>query len=411
MLGGRPHWALLEDMKEILLNRMYVGRFLENNIGHEVINLFKDDNGSNYIYINPYGQLDRKHNEIESILLVRGINATTVEIIAKAVDLTPILDNALPRNTANKIQRNYIRENKVTYDGVLLDDIYYQNESTNEVTTVYISFKAENIFYPKQKIFLTTNEKSNYTEKAFLLPETTFPKQALHWTYSVDSKAYSVLSSVIEEPSLWENKNRTQRISEITTASAEKDFNFLKLIRKEYDELCYSNMFQYFLADDKELFKDFMSEVLGLSTKGKYSIQRETEHIDLLIQDDENIVVIENKIKSGINGLRHDIYGDLVQSQLLDYHKYADEHARNRKEFFYIFAPNYNRIDLRNYEKSEDYKIINYSVLYDFFSKHKSDNKYYDDFLSALKIHAKEIDNSNFEIMQERFIETINSVK
>ena len=177
---------------------MYVGRFLENNIGHEVINLFKDDNGSNYIYINPYGQLDKKHNEIESILLVRGINATTVEIIAKAVDLTPILDNALPRNTANKIQRNYIRENKVTYDGVLLDDIYYQNESTNEVTTVYISFKAENIFYPKQKIFLTTNEKSNYTEKAFLLPETTFPKQALHWTYSVDSKAYSVLSSVIE---------------------------------------------------------------------------------------------------------------------------------------------------------------------------------------------------------------------
>ena len=398
-------------MKEILLNRMYVGRFLENNIGHEVINLFKDDNGSNYIYINPYGQLDKKHNEIESIFLVRGINATTVEIIAKAVGLIPILDNALPRDTANKIQRDYIRENKVTYDGVLLDDIYYQNESTNEVTTVYISFKAENIFYPKQKIYLTTDEKTNFAEKSFLLSETTFPKQALHWTYSVDSKAYTVLSSVIQDSALWENKNKTQRISEISETSSERDFNFLKLIRKEYDELCYSNMFHYFLSEDKELFKDFMSDVLGLRTKGKYSIQREKEHIDLLIQDDENIVVIENKIKSGINGLRHDIYGDLVQSQLLDYHKYADEHARNRKESFYIFAPNYNKIDLRNYEKSEDYKIINYSVLYDFFSKHKSENKYYDDFLSALKIHAKEIDNSNFEIMQERFIETINSVK
>lgn len=317
----------------------------------------------------------------------------------------------MPRDTANKIQRDYIRENKVTYDGVLLDDIYYQNESPNEVTTVYISFKAENIFYPKQKIYLTTDEKTNFAEKSFLLSETTFPKQALHWTYSVDSKAYTVLSSVIQDSALWENKNKTQRISEISETSSERDFNFLKLIRKEYDELCYSNMFHYFLSEDKELFKDFMSDVLGLSTKGKYSIQRETEHIDLLIQDDENIVVIENKIKSGINGLRHDIYGDLVQSQLLDYHKYADEHARNRKESFYIFAPNYNRIDLRNYEKSEDYKIINYSVLYDFFSKHKSENKYYDDFLSALKIHAKEIDNSNFEIMQERFIETINSVK
>ena len=102
---------------------MYVGRFLENNIGHEVINLFKDDNSSNYIYINPYGQLDKKHNEIESILLVRGINATTVEIIAKAVGLIPILNNALPRDTANKIQKDYIRENKVTYDGVLF--FYY----------------------------------------------------------------------------------------------------------------------------------------------------------------------------------------------------------------------------------------------------------------------------------------------
>ena len=154
-----------------------------------------------------------------------------------------------------------------------------------------------------------------------------------------------------------------------------------------------------------------MTDVLRLAPSGTYLVQRETEHIDLLIQDDKNIVVIENKIKSGINGIRHDIYGDLVQSQLFDYHKYADENAHGRKESFYIFAPNYNRIDLQQYKKSEDYEVINYSVLYEFFSKHRIENKYYDDFLSALKNHAKDIDNSNFEIMQERFIETINSVK
>ena len=398
-------------MKEILLNRMYVGKFLENNIGHEVINLFRDDNGSNFIYVNPHGKLAKKHSEIEYILLVRGINAKTVEIIAKAVGLTPVLNNALPRNTANKRQREYIRSNKVTYDGVLLYDVYYQNESQNKDSTVYISYKAEKIIYPKHKIYLTTDSKSNFTEKSFILQKTTFPKQSLHWTYSIGTKAYKVISSVILNDSLWENKNTTQRLSEISQVSRSKDFNFLKLIRKEYDELCYSNMFHYFLSDDEHLFSKFMSGILGLKTKGKHSIQRETEHIDLLIQDDINIVVIENKIKSGINGLRHDIYGDLIQSQLLDYHKYADEHAKNRKKSFYIFAPDYNRIDLRNYEKSEDYKVINYSVLLDLFSKYKSVNKYYDDFLSALKIHAKEIDNSNFEIMQERFIETIISVK
>ena len=39
--------------KEILLNRMYAGNYLNDdyNIGHEVINLFKDDNGRNYIYV------------------------------------------------------------------------------------------------------------------------------------------------------------------------------------------------------------------------------------------------------------------------------------------------------------------------------------------------------------------------
>ena len=39
--------------KEILLNRMYSGDYLTtgNNIGHEVINLFRCDNGKNYIYV------------------------------------------------------------------------------------------------------------------------------------------------------------------------------------------------------------------------------------------------------------------------------------------------------------------------------------------------------------------------
>ena len=31
---------------------MYVGSYLEENIGHEVINLFRDDHGNNYIYVN-----------------------------------------------------------------------------------------------------------------------------------------------------------------------------------------------------------------------------------------------------------------------------------------------------------------------------------------------------------------------
>ena len=398
-------------MKEILLNRMYVGRYLKENVGHEIINLFRDDNGSNYIYVNPYGQLDKVHKNIESILLVCGINAQTVEIIAKAVNLTPVLDNSLQRNSAKKFQIKYIEKHNITYGGIHLHQILKYNEGNNSDEVVYISFRAENIFYPKQKIYLTTEETPNLDGKVFFLPETTFPKQSLHWTYGDGSEAYKIIGKLLDDEELWETENMTQKISDIPEHTLRGDFNFLKLIRNEYDELCYSNMFHYFLTQDKNLFQKFMKDVLGLTPAGNYSIQRETAHIDLLIQDEENIVVIENKIKSGINGIRHDIYGNVVQSQLSDYHKYAHANVRGREKSFYIFAPNYNRIDLRNYEKSKDYKVLPYSVLYDFFSKHKVQNKYYDDFLSALKLHTKEIDNSNFEVMQERFIETINSVK
>ena len=39
----------------IVLNRMYVGEYLSDNIGHEVINLFKADNGRHYLYLNSRG--------------------------------------------------------------------------------------------------------------------------------------------------------------------------------------------------------------------------------------------------------------------------------------------------------------------------------------------------------------------
>ena len=48
--------------KVIILSRMYAGDYLKENIGHEVINLFKSDNGNNYIYVNKDGKIDSKYN-------------------------------------------------------------------------------------------------------------------------------------------------------------------------------------------------------------------------------------------------------------------------------------------------------------------------------------------------------------
>ena len=59
--------------REIIINKMYVGGYLSegDNIGHEIINLYKADDGENYIYLNSQGtiELSRGENSI-TVLLV-----------------------------------------------------------------------------------------------------------------------------------------------------------------------------------------------------------------------------------------------------------------------------------------------------------------------------------------------------
>lgn len=47
--------ASINGSEAIVLNRMFTGDYLEDNIGHEVINLFKSDNGKFYLYLNALG--------------------------------------------------------------------------------------------------------------------------------------------------------------------------------------------------------------------------------------------------------------------------------------------------------------------------------------------------------------------
>ena len=59
-------------MTKILLNKVFAGEYLDKNIGHEAVCLFKADNGEHYIYITPYGEVG-KTNELKEndyILLV-----------------------------------------------------------------------------------------------------------------------------------------------------------------------------------------------------------------------------------------------------------------------------------------------------------------------------------------------------
>lgn len=54
---------------EILINQLFAGTYLDEgkNIGHEVINLFKADDGNNYLYITPSGKIDLTSHPVKSV--------------------------------------------------------------------------------------------------------------------------------------------------------------------------------------------------------------------------------------------------------------------------------------------------------------------------------------------------------
>ena len=132
-----------------------------------------------------------------------------------------------------------------------------------------------------------------------------------------------------------------------------------------------------------------------------------------MIENEDSVIIIENKIKSKINGEKSKSSGK-KESQLSKYYKEVSEKYSDKNLNFYIFAPDYNQINLSNYVDGDKYTIINYSQIYDFYFKNAGrmlNIKYFTEFLDAIYIHTMTTDNTNFEEMKRKFIKNIVELK
>ena len=452
----------MNEANEILLNIMFTGTYLkDDNIGHEAINLFKDDNGNNYIYVLPYGTMDQKHNDkIKSILLIRRHNSKVFEIFAKAEDIKQIARVETTRNKDMdkllKEQLEFIESNNITYNGVRVDNIFSENNNRG-IQTAYITFSAKKVTKTKQPIYIIvdSDKQEEDTDNYKILNgiynfSSQSPKMYISETENVE--AYRKLEKIIANDNYW--KEETQKLTNYSEEqySDLNSFNFIDIIRKNHDELCYSNLLQHFFAIKPNIFKKFAKELLDVSDFSEnYNILREWNNIDILIDDYENknVIVIENKIKSGINGVviennkQSDKNKDNTkqvekQSQLADYYNlivhgdknYDDQKAKSVKndninkenskyveykvKKFFIFYPDYSSINIEEYKYGKKYKPIKYSEVFNFFDKYKDEFKeitYFEEFLYALQKHTRPVDNSNEEEMLKKFMAKIKSKK
>ena len=406
-------------MRTYVIARMYAGSYIDSKLGGEAINLLHDDHGNNYVFVGPYGFIDKKYNDsVEGIILTRLTKAGCFEILgisrtSKDSQVTYQRGHTLKQRFDNARVHldKFAEENDIKYGGVYVKDI-----NKGSFFGADITFKSDVLLLPKNELFITDSHTKDYKIEGSLvvnLPDKRFPRQSLH-AYITDNEhpnSFSKISELLVENELWE-KDRVNKIED--DKIIDRHFNFLDIIRKEFDELAYSNLLSYIFKTYPSIFAEFAQTVLKVEISKNFIVKREKNNIDLWIEDESNIIVIENKIKAGISGVpqRYDFSeGGLIQSQLLKYFNYAESIKGTKNTSYFLFIPNYNKIDLKQYSGSKNYTVVRYNEIYSFYKKITIEDEYFKEFVNALYRHTKDRQIDYAEDMMIRFLDKIKKLR
>lgn len=402
--------------KEILINKLFSGNYLNEgmNIGHEIINMFKDDEGNNNLFVTPSGSVDK--HDLEYILFVRHVsNRKTVEVIGLAKDLHPVSDEEM---------------NRIKYADVSLDQIFRNNSYHGGADDLAhnVTFRAKSFIIPSHRVFITIDKSFRINDEYILFLESKrkviAPQSSrLYFSDTEDSEAYTQLKDFIEKADCWKDGTTTAKLS-LDGNTPNQSPTFLEVIRKEDDEVIFSNLLGYFFDYSHQAFQRFAADTNLLAISGmsdSFTVIREKmNRIDLWIESDEDIIVIENKIKSGINGITCDDYSQLEKyydvAEAIAEKQQKDKVVKKKKNtHYYIFAPNYAKFDILKFRSGCEYKIIEYSKIYDFFSNERatySQDRSFPDFLQGLNRHTStSFPEMQFETMRTRLLRRINNLQ
>lgn len=453
----------------IVFNRMYVGKYIFENLGHEIINMYAADNGNHYLYLNATGNFEKKHaGRINTMLLTKSYKQNVVEVIGLATDLEDVpganqsldKDFKKPKDNIRKDQEDYINEEEIKYGGAPILQIF----NNAEQQSIFITYKAEKFYKPKKRILiafgveLTDNELPDNAEPPVRLIQLNWAKTSLkQYLYPENANVdYETITTLINNSDLWEEDNTKV---DSNTDIPIREISLIDICQIQNDENRFSYMLAYFMQQNRyrELWKKFFKNAkchspedfqrvcsLDITLEDNYLVTREKSaliedaedkkdnpnggRIDIFICDKGNIVVIENKIKSDINSISTD---ENNSTQLRRYYNYVNWLIEKEKPFnvnriphFLILTPNYNIPEIEEErDKSQKllelqmrdiYKIITYKELHDFLSENINvfkDDANFKFFYEAMKRHTYQNVNAYlYNEMEEKFIRRIKEI-
>ena len=440
------------EKKGIVLNRMYVGDYLSTNLGHEVINLFKADNGNHYIYLNSMGNFASAHKgKIGYMLFVKYHKENEMEVIGMATELTEVVgsDQSLGQNykalnkTIHAAQKKFIEnepEGGVKYGKVSILDIF----NNAEQQSIFITYTAGKVYKPVKgsRIFLRYGENIQnevvdnnlyFALKSYNLPKTSL-KSYIYPEENEDRKADydNVFEKLICNANLWTTED-VKRVN-VDNSQIQQTVSIFDICQIQNDENRFSYAIAYFMMQKKyrELWQKFFSNH-GIDLSDNYTVTREESakiedaqwdhaekpsggRIDLLIRDEKNIVVIENKIKSDINTKESDKDDATQLNRYVNYVEWLIENCdgTKSKSHFLILTPKYNIPDVGE-DMKKIYSIVTYHDLYHFLLENKSvfaNDRNFVDFHNVMFRHThNNVNDYLYYEMMEKFVHRIKQAR
>lgn len=393
--------------KAIILNHMFSGDYLVDNIGHEVINLILADDNLPYIYLCKDGRFSESEHFVEEMIFVNSTNKKyRYEIIGIAIGLKYNNDNF-----------NF----NPTYGGVNVHEIFKFNK---EQQSICVTFQAEKVLMPSSKYYIEYHVEDGDVEDIIREnAEIIFLKQKKEnnkYSYSPsrqlreyiveDNNKYSDYSKLSQ---LINNAKSNWRVLDNKISDIDIQCVYPLLYSEFYGVNClenaYSNAIKSILDRYPILLTDFcgylknksiITNNIEVHREWTYKKSNKKSRIDLLIELEHDIIVVENKIMSDVNG-----------SQLKDYKNIISQYNKDgvikKNCHFILLTPNHNPI----YKKG--WTTIYYKDIHDFIEKNVSpllmSDIYLFEFYHAIKPHSES--NYNFSIMKKRFYKAIQSIK
>ena len=383
--------------KVFILNKPFEGSYAdtEGNVAHEIINYFKADNNKIYIYNNPWGHCPSnidvtsdKEYTLKYMFLTKKatINKEDNNEKSSTFELTHLIEikkclhhkstskNKEILKKAQKDVKEVIDSEGIAYGGKKIYDIYGEEDDS-----LYVTFEASKIFKPIKPIFVTTTGYRFQRNKGYVFS-------------NVHEKAFKALEEKLDKK-LWKDITKEYRLIDIKNPRFEHQRTFLDLIHKSGSEECFTNML-YHILDYKDTMKEFLKTFAKhgyLSTK-HLEVEREYDmpnyevlgsgRTDICAFNEDQRVVIENKVFSGLNGIKFSEAKDkIIQTQLSVYYEWAKEY----NPICFIICPNFRIEEIEN-EVEDDmkgkYKFIGYKEIASFIESLSKRNNYFTGFIS-----------------------------